>query len=276
MQKTFIICPKLDYHKESLEKRQLLDSFISFLKEKLSFLGFKEAVSSNEKIDYVFSLGGDGTMLYCMRNYLEQQSVIIGIHAGNVGFLPPYSMEDILQGNFEELVEKKSYIEKRNVLKGTGNKLTSIAVNEYTISTNEINQMLEFSLTIKQQDKLFSAGKYRAQAVVVSGPCGSTGYNKNVGGCFVDPTLKSMQITQVAPTTLSARPIVISGESSILIKMHSDAKIFLDGISYAQLNKNEEFEISIHPLQSKLLFPKEWNFFEVISTKLFWNNGLLK
>jgi NAD+ kinase len=272
--KNFKICPKLNYSKESKEIQLKVDTVIHNIRQKMLAAGYVEANNKDKKIDWVFSIGGDGTMLHTMRSHVYKGSVVVGVNAGNVGFLTPYSLEDILSSDILSLLNGDIRVEKRSILSHVINSDKGYAVNDYAITALEQNDMLDFSIEIEHHNLLSKAGTYRANALVVSGPCGSTAYNMNAGGAVIDPVVKCMQMVMIAPTTLGTRPLIISKNSKIHVKLKSDAKIFADGILINTISASDTvFTVSLMQRESNILVPEDWNFFNILAKKLHWNNG---
>lgn len=273
--KNFKICQKLNYATETQEKQYAVDHVTQHIKEKMLKAGFTQAQANEKTINFVFSIGGDGTMLHSMRSHLYKNSLVIGVNAGNVGFLTPYSLEDILVSDVISLIENNPRIEKRSILSHKIGKNKGYAVNDYAITAPGANDMFDFSVEIEHHGQLSRAGSYRANALVLSGPCGSTAYNMNAGGAIIDPVVKCMQMVMIAPTTLGARSLIISKNSQIHVTVHSAAKIFADGIfieDFKPKDKNK-FTLSLLQRESKILVPMDWNFFSILAKKLHWNNG---
>lgn len=273
--KNFKICPKLNYSIETKEKQLKVDNVIAYIRAKMLAAGFMEATSHDKQIDWVFSIGGDGTMLHSMHSHLYKSSIVIGVNAGNVGFLTPYSLDDIFSSDIISLLEDNPRVEKRSILSHHIGEDKGYAVNDYAITALGPNDMLNFSFVIEHRGLLSHAGHYQANALVVSGPCGSTAYNMNAGGAIIDPVVKCMQMVMVAPTTLGTRPLIISKNSKIHITLNSAAKIFADGMLIKESAPHEVSNITISLMQreSNILVPQDWNFFSTLAKKLHWNNG---
>lgn len=273
--KNFRICPKLNYATETKEKQLSVDNVIAHIREKMLAAGYVEATGKEKQIDWVFSIGGDGTMLHSMRSHLYKGSTVIGVNAGNVGFLTPYSLDDIFASDIVSLIENNPRIEKRSILTHNLGDDKGYAVNDYAIKGINPNDMIDFSVEIEHRDLISRAGHYRADALVLSGPCGSTAYNMNAGGSIIDPVVKCMQMVMVAPTTIGTRPLIISKNSKIHIKINSACKVFADGILLNQLpaNSNAIVTVGLMLRESNILVPQDWNFFSVLAKKLHWNNG---
>jgi NAD+ kinase len=271
--KNFKICQKLNYATETDAKRKNVDIVSAHIKEQMIKFGFVEASPKSKVVDYVFSIGGDGTMMHSMRHHLYKGSLVVGINAGNVGFLTPYSLDDILNSDVVSLLENSPRIEKRSLLSHDFKNKKGYAVNDYAITTPSPNGMLDFSIEIEHRGQINKAGRYRANALVVSGPCGSTAYNMNAGGSIVDPVVKCIQLVMIAPTTLGARPLIISKYSTIYVHLHNDGEIYSDGMLEHKIKKDETLKINLLARESNILVPQDWNFFNVLSEKLHWNNG---
>lgn len=270
---TYHIVKKLNYKEETNEKRIIVDSIASKIEEYMRNMGKKK---NNKNPQYVFSIGGDGTMMHSMHEYIKHKSIIIGVHAGNVGFLTPFEQNDI--GSIIELIDNpKARIEQRSILTyesfNSVKPYKSLCINEFAITAMGPNDMLDFSVEIEHRGLISKAGNYKANAVLVSGPCGSTAYNMNAGGAIVDPSVKCMQLLMIAPTTLGARPIIIGKNSTIHITVKRKSKVFSDGILIEELSPEHKISITLLPREANLLVPNDWNFYSVLAKKLMWNSG---
>ncbi len=279
MKNTYKICMKLNYAQESAEKQESIDKLISFIKNVMKNHGWREADDYDSTIDYVFSIGGDGTMMHTMQTHVHTQSVVIGINAGNVGFLTPYSIENVYDMSVFKFLQKnhKSRIEYRTILKSSfkNNNESLMAVNEFSITSNKLNKICEYSIEIEHNGQVSPAGRYKADTLLISGPCGSTAYNMNAGGAIVDPTVRCMQIMMIAPTILGIRPIIIGRNSTIRIRMMSDAMMSADGQTIREImaSDDEAINITLVNEECRVMLPNDWNFYSMLSNKLHWNNG---
>lgn len=266
---TYTIVKKLNYKDEVIEKKNLVDQLSLQIEQKMEELSL---VRDDISPKYVFSLGGDGTMMHSMHEYFYKESIIVGINSGNIGFLTPFESTE-LDKVFALINNPNARIEQRSILKYVSSNKNDLSINECAITGKGPNDMLDFSISIEHKNLLSRAGNYKANAVLVSGPCGSTAYNMNAGGAIVDPAVKCIQIMMVAPTTLGARPLIISKNSTIHLSVRKPAKIYSDGILVEELSPGDEISISLLPVESNLLVPQDWNFYSVLSKKLMWNNG---
>lgn len=273
----FKIFKKLNYEKESTEKKEQVDQLSNKIIKEMTKLGYRQVIEHEEdkNINYVFSIGGDGTMLHAMQRHVNNNSIIIGINAGNLGFLTPFNIEDIFQGEIFSMLNTNRYkIEKRSILKSNilKEEKSVVAVNEFAFYGSEVNSLFEFALEIDYNGQSSKAGAYKANTLVISGPCGSTAYSMNAGGCIVDPTVRCMQIVMIAPSTI-VRPLIIGKNSVIKVDFKNNSKIYVDGQFYKDVINGESMSISLVQEEVQVLLPFDWNFYGVLSKKLHWNNG---
>lgn len=275
----YTIYKKINYKTENLHTQQKVDQAISIIKEQMQSNGFKFCENKHDKdIKYIFSVGGDGTMMHTIGENVDSNKVIIGVNGGNVGFLTPYSISDLDSNIWNDLknprIEQRSLIQyelfKNNNLEKKG-----VAVNEYAITADGPNDVLSFSIEIEYKGKISKAGHYKANALVISGPLGSTAYNMNIGGAIVDPNVSCLQIAMVAPITMGTRPIIIGKNSKIHVFFHKKARIHTDGILQEIIKPDDDKKLTITllPKEVNLLLPQNWNFYSSLSEKLHWNNG---
>lgn len=259
------IYQKLNYESEGAEKRTLVDSITQRI-EKANLSG-----------DFAFSIGGDGTMMHSMGVELNGKNrLLVGINAGNVGFLTPYCKDDVDELLYS-IIQGQYRIENRSVLQ-CKNFDSMLAVNDFVITGATPNDMVEFTVSVSHGDVISHAGRYKATGIVLSGPCGSTAYNMNVGGAIVDPVMKCMQLAMIAPLTLGARPLIFSKDSTIKIQMHSAHHCYRDGqrVPHTLIQSQEgqaALEFTLFRVESRIMVPLDWNFYSMLATKLHWNNG---
>lgn len=278
MTSIFMINNKLNYEQESANKKNIINSINLKIKEMMSERGYIQYEPDRHlksEINYIFSIGGDGTMLHSMQQSYKQ-SIIIGINAGNIGFLTPYVIDDVFNESIFSCINqdnKEHRIEKRSMIKLKTKRVSVVSVNELAFNAQETNHTIDFSLSILKDEHLSKAGYYKANTLLISAPCGSTAYNMNAGGSIIDPSMRCMQIMMIAPTTLGIRPLIIGEKSTMHLYFQQPIRVFSDGILADTLLPGEKIEISMATEDVSVLVPDNWNFYSVLSKKLHWNNG---
>lgn len=118
---------------------------------------------------------------------------------------------------------------------------------------------------------------YRADGIIIASPTGSTAYSLSAGGPIVSPTLDVIIITPIAPHTLSARPIIISGKHTIKfgeLDEEYESIITIDGQRGLEYPRDSEVTIKISKKKLTLIKPINRNYYSVLREKLKWGDKL--
>jgi len=220
-------------------------------------------------VDFLVSVGGDGTLLSVVRKSYEFSKPVLGINLGTLGFLTDLSMNE-LEDFIANLNTNNHRIDNRMMIKGTLNLNSFVAFNDIVISRKSISSMLKIDAKI--DNKHFNS--YYGDGVIVSTPTGSTAYNLSVGGPIVYPLTEAFIITPVAPHSLTQRPLVMPAHFQIEFKIADTqgAVVIVDGQDIYELEQNESIKIKIAKKSAKMIHRCERNYFEVLSEKLRWGN----
>src|SRR5574344_697008 len=216
-----------------------------------------------EGFDFVFVIGGDGTLLKAARFYSKSQTPVFGINLGRLGFLSQAkeceinrAVEDILQENYK--------VEDRIMLEADDEKL---ALNDFVIKGASAFRTSKFSLSIN--DKFVC--EYLADGLIVSTPTGSTAYGLSAGGPVLAPSLNAIAIVPLCSHTLTARPLVIPSSEKISITTGDASPSFIV-ISDGQNSYSVNSEITIKQActSAKLALLNDDEFYFVLRDKFHW------
>ena len=220
-------------------------------------------------------LGGDGTLISVCRHPAERPPIIIGVNLGTLGFLTEITSEELFPSLQAEL-EGRSKLEPRylincRVTRNDGELANYSALNDVVVTKQAIARIYALDMEI---DGEFAA-VLRGDGVIVSTPGGSTAYSMAAGGSIVHPKVKAMLLTPICPHSLTSRPLVLPGDSTVVLRVASDTdkdNIFLtiDGQSGMALESGDE--VSVSGSQYHVLFAKSpsKSYYEVLATKLKW------
>jgi len=221
-------------------------------------------------------LGGDGTLIGMADCIAEAGSgiPILGVNFGSLGFLTEVTLPELYR-SLEHALNGRAYIEERMMLRTTttnrGEVLThSIALNDAVITKTARSRMIDLSVYVADE----FVTRVRADGLIIATPTGSTAYNLSAGGPIVQPNVDAMIITPIAPHTLTNRPIVIPGNSTVRVQPTMDARdeiVFtLDGQSAFPVHPGDEISVSRAAKPLRLIHPTTRSYFEVLRTKLKW------
>ncbi|MCF0110775.1 MAG: NAD(+)/NADH kinase [Erysipelotrichaceae bacterium] len=165
------------------------------LKQKLLENGF---TVSDTDFELAIAIGGDGSFLHMVKDLdFSLDKSYIGIHTGKLGFLQNVNeseLDDFLQYLKNDcLVYNEADIQLTIVETLQGTK-TFLSMNEVVIRKEDLKTMY---MDIYVNDDLLE--HFAGDGILVSTSVGSTAYNMSFRGSIVDPDLKTMQITAIAP-----------------------------------------------------------------------------
>jgi NAD+ kinase len=113
---------------------------------------------------------------------------------------------------------------------------------------------------------------YWADGLIFSTPTGSTAYSLSCNGPIVLPDSGNIIITPIAPHNLNVRPLVISDETKIKLKIEGRTDNFLTALDSRSVSMPVTTEIEIFKTQHKvnLIRFKEYNLLNTLRNKLMW------
>ena len=247
-------------------KNQLPNSF----KYKVQLI---ESADDFQNIDFLLTLGGDGTMLSAARAVEHRETPILGIHLGELGFLAKITT-DVMFERLDMVADANYEIQKRMVLKGqimnSKNPSSFYALNDFVIDRGKSHRLI--TLRLKSNDRYVA--DYKADGLIIGTPTGSTAYALSAGGPIIMPKLKAMVVVPISPHTLNLRPIVLPDDRTLEITFPNDGN---DGLAFAidgqvnqYLDQNSKIIIKKAPYDINMIDYKDSNYFDNLQQKMGW------
>jgi len=232
-----------------------------------------------KNVDLIISLGGDGTLLRAARLVAAENIPVFGVNLGGLGFLTQIGIDD-LENSLDRLYQEKYFLDERMMLECSVKRKDKeikkfIALNDIVISKGAFARIICLA-TYVNSDYVIT---YSADGLVVSTSTGSTAYSLSAGGPIVNPNINSIILTPICPHTLSARPLIISENDQIQIKLESIKKeimVTIDGQEGFALEPNDEVIVKKSDHKAKLITFKEKNFYAILREKLKWSGQVNK
>lgn len=228
--------------------------------------------------DLIIVVGGDGSLLSAARTLSYADVPIVGINRGKLGFLAdimPQEIETkliaILKGNYRE--EKRfmleAYIEREKEIEIYGP-----ALNEIALTLDQAAQMFSFEVYV---DNTFMYSQ-RSDGLIITTPTGSTAYALSAGGPILHTDLDAIALIPMFPHALTHRPIVLSANSQIRIRVLEKAsrcsQIICDGQMKMTFSSQEIIHIRKASAALRLIHPQQYDYFETLRSKLHWGKQL--
>lgn len=224
-----------------------------------------------DEIDFMISLGGDGTLLDAVTFVGDKGIPILGINYGRLGFLASIGKHEI-HSALEALVKRTFMLDKRSLVHLDANlpifTKMPFALNEFTLHKKDTSPMIKIHTYLNGE----FLNTYWADGLIVATPTGSTGYSLSCNGPVVFPDSSSFVITPVSPHNLNIRPIVIPDDSVISFEVEGRTDGFLCTLDSRREIAAKEVLLAIRKevFSIQLVRLNENNFLQTIRNKLSW------
>ena len=208
-------------------EEKFYDILFDFKVTKERYETFSEELNSDNGIDLLFTLGGDGTILRVISFVKDTQIPIVGINTGRLGFMATISKEDIEEkvkaiSNGEFKIKERRLLELETSAR-VDNMPYNFALNEIAISRKETTSMVTVDAYLNGE----YLNSYWGDGLIVATPTGSTGYSLSCGGPIIMPGSNNLVLTPIAPHNLYARPFVIPDDTEIELHIKGRAENYL-------------------------------------------------
>lgn len=227
-------------------------------------------VEAFEECELLFVLGGDGTILSALDRAIPFDIPILGINLGRLGFLTELEINDLNDAMMDRVLSGDYCIDARMTMRVEGqDDLKMFALNDIVI-TRCTPSVRVLSLEYEADGTLVDC--VSGDGLIVATATGSTAYSLSSGGPIVLPGLDCFVLTPICPHTLNARPVVVSSNHRITVRVRDDrggAQAVLDGRRMIPLN-NESREITIcrSDRQARFIRLMNRNSFGLLRSKL--------
>jgi len=261
----------------ALQKIQpvIFNDFFNQIKDKIDLPSnteiFSLAEDISEKVEFIISLGGDGTLLDTITLVRNKDISIMGINFGRLGFLASIGRTELKVA--VKAIAKRTYVvDKRTMIHLDadiplfGN--VPYALNEFSIHKRDVASMIKIHTYLNGE----FLNTYWADGLIVATPTGSTGYSLSCNGPVVFPDSGSFVITPVAPHNLNVRPIIVPDDNIISFEIESRSDQVICALDSRReiVNKNVQLAVRKEAFEINLVRLSENNFLQTLRNKLTW------
>ena len=232
--------------------------------------------------DLAVVVGGDGTLLGAARALAGSGVPLVGINLGRLGFLVDVSPDQI-EGCLDRILDGAYCEEARWMLTARVESDPKdgldpdpepephlLALNDVVIHKWNTARMIEFETYI---DGVF-VNAQRSDGIIIATPTGSTAYALSGGGPLLHPALDLMVLVSICPHTMSNRPLVVSGDSRIEIRLcgfdQGNVQVTCDGQTDLSPRPHARILIQKHQTPVRLLHPEGHDHYAILRAKLGW------
>ena len=264
---------------DELDKEQIIPVLFSpYLKEieshislPSSTLTFSNTDELTEDIDFLISLGGDGTLLDTVTLIRNKRIPVAGINFGRLGFLAGIGRDEMSMA-IKALARRSYIIDRRTLIHLDCNiplfKDVPYALNEFAIHKRDTAPMVKIHTYLNGE----LLNTYWADGLILATPTGSTGYSLSLGGPVVFPESSSFVITPIAPHNLNVRPIIIPDNTIVSFEVESRSDDIICALDSRReiVDKNVLLAVRRENFMMNLIRLNENNFLQTLRNKLSW------
>jgi NAD+ kinase len=228
-----------------------------------------------DKSDIIISVGGDGTFLRASKYAIRREIPVLGVNAGNLGFLTVVdtcnmynAINKVLKNEYEieeRMILEGRFFQNKKPVRNTG--LPELAINEFAINRSILGKIIRFEIMVNG----ISIKEFGSDGLIISTPTGSTGYSLSAGGPIVEPKSEILIITPICPHTLLNRSIILNPDNKIEIitsSRNQEDSVSVDGRTIPfKIESNYIFEVKKSKLKLKSITFNRNIFFKVFREK---------
>lgn len=227
------------------------------------------AEGSFEECDLLMVLGGDGTLLSALDYALPKNIPMLGINLGRMGFMTEVDPVN-LRRDVSEVLDGNYTIDSRMTLTVAGqNENNYFALNDIVLTRSTPSVRI---LSLEIEVNGIVVDRISGDGLIVATATGSTAYSLSAGGPIIRPGLDCLVITPICPHTLNTRPVVVSSNDVIKIRVMDDrggAQAVMDGRKVINVPCGEPgVTILRSELRARFIRLHDRNYFSLLRDKL--------
>lgn len=266
-----------DRNIDVLVHRPYLNELHEYLEVPKAFNAFGSHKDIRSDVDFIFSLGGDGTLLDTVSFVRDYNVPVLGINIGRLGFLANIGKEEVNTA-LDALTSGTYIIDKRTMiaLESSPDLFGEVnyALNEFTIVKKDTATMLTINAYLNGE----FLNTYWADGLIVSTATGSTAYSLSCGGPIMAPSSSDFILTPIAPHNLNVRPMVVPDSSVLSFEIAGRNTNYLCTLDSRNETIDTTHQLAVKKCehQFNLVRLPDHNFLQTLSKKLNWGTDVRK
>lgn len=230
---------------------------------------------ASEQADIALVLGGDGAILRAARQMGYQQTPVLGVNLGKLGFLADLSPDEVvscfprvLAGDYRVT----RHLMYECVVDGPEGRHTYLGLNEIVFHTGPPFHLIELDLAMDGE----VVARFSGDGLILSTPIGSTAHSLSAGGPILGQDLAAFVITPICPHTLTYRPLVDSADRVYTITLApgtAAAVLIIDGQESMPLTAEHRVTLRRAPVSFGLVKVAGRSYYQTLRDKLRWGTS---
>lgn len=220
-----------------------------------------------DDIDFLIVMGGDGTILSVVRQLYDMSIPLFSVNIGTLGFLSEVELAEF-ESALPKIIQGKGNIQERLMIDATCGEAKHTAINEFCVMPTDRLKMVHVSVYVNND----MAGSFDADGIIVSTPTGASAYSLSAGGPIVYPTANCILITPICAHSITARPIVVNADDTIVLRSHEPSfTLANDWQTQTDYCTTNDIVIKKSARTAKFITLGEHGFFDRMREKLIYN-----
>jgi len=225
---------------------------------------------TGRRYDLGIIIGGDGTVLSSLP-LLDPLPPLLPIHKGTLGFISELT-EDRVEPALDCILAGDYTLDQRMMLRASYRGNVVHALNDAVIVKGAYPSIATFEVLI--DGELLS--NTRADGIIVATPTGSTAYSLSCAGPIVHPKVMSLIVNFICPHTLTLRPLVVPGGSTVTVRIKTPNRYMMlntDGRTVCHLAAGDEVTVTQSDQIVTFLRISQQTFYGMLKKKLHLASG---
>lgn len=226
----------------------------------------------DSKCDFLFSIGGDGTILDAVTFIQNAHIPIVGINLGKLGFLANITQEDF-ETSIAKLLSGKYNVEERSLVEVTSENGThyfdglNFGLNEFALQKKD-----SAMITVKVEVNGEFLNTYWADGLILSTPTGSTAYSLSAGGPLIMPSARCFSLSPISPHNLTVRPMIIPDDVEVCMTVSESSGNYLASLDHRSrvIHEATVWKVRRAPFTARLIQFDQGGFYKTLRNKLMW------
>jgi len=230
------------------------------------------------QVEFILSLGGDGTILKAARIAAPCGTPILGVHLGRFGFIAETHPADLFN-HLGRILGGEMKLEERMMVRAEVWRENNCIWNMTGLNDALVKSRASELLQINTRLAGAEFATYPADGIIIATPTGSTAYSLSAGGPLVAPTVRAMIITPICPHTLSARPMVVPCDEIVEIEIEiekgsGDVVCTVDGVDPIPIESGDRIVIRRAECVTRLIVLNQAAFYRKVRDRYLYGERL--
>ena len=233
-----------------------------------------EPLPAGLRADRAVVVGGDGTIMAALRQFVDRGVPVVGVNIGRLGFLAEFDAAE-LERHAAVALGAQPPVRQRMVLsvlvRGADGavRYEGLAVNDAVVTAGAPFRMIELAIRFEDDH----GPEFQGDGIIVATPVGSTAYNASAGGPIVHPDVEAIVVTPAAAHSLAFRPVVVPAHldvSARVVRANEGTTLVLDGHINVGLRVGDTVVAGRHGAMARVVTHPGSSYWDTLVDKMRW------